>query len=252
MIKELLQYFSSPANETAKTWGYLHQSIALENRYQRCQNQWSTHLKKCHDFFKSEIPLSAKSVTILGSGLLSEVPKDFLIERFEEIHLVDMVHPRAVRKWAEAHRQVRLVEMDVTGVLTQLEYKVPLRKIHFKPIAPWPVADLVVSANLISQLPYIPLRKLLNTSLPEKELIQLGRKMIQNHFFQLSQMPKSIYWSDDVEVIKNRRGEVIAQNQTALDVPFPKIKQSWIWNLSPIGEVSHFKSHELIVKAGVA
>lgn len=250
MIKELFQYVTTPALPLAKTWGYLYESIALENRYARCAKNWAPHLSNCHQFFKENIPNSAKSVTVLGSGLAVEVPRDYIVDRFEKVYLVDLVHPRSVRKWAKDHPNVELIEADITGVLSQLEAKIPIRKVKMPESRTWPTADYVVSANLISQIHLLPVSNLIRKMCGDREIVNLGIRMIESHLDLLRKEKASIYWSDDIALIKNRRGEIVENQSTVLNVELPSQVKKWYWNVAPFGEVSHFSAKDLCVKAG--
>lgn len=250
MIKELFQYVTTPALPLAKTWGYLYESIALENRFSRCEKNWTPHLKNCHEFFKQNVPHCAKSLTVLGSGLAVEIPREYILDRFEKIYLVDLVHPRSVRKWAKDHPQIHLIETDVTGVLTQIDDKVPIRKIKMPSSRLWPQADYVVSANLLSQVHLLPLTQLMRKMCGDREIINLGVRMIESHVEILQKEKAAIYWSDDLALTKNRRGEIVENQSTVLNVELPGILKSWYWNVAPFGEISHFSAKDLHVRAG--
>src|SRR5690606_16162320 len=92
-----------------------------------------------------------RTAVVLGSGLLRDVPIKPLARAFDTVVLVDLVHLASVRLWLKAGRlgNVRLVSRDLSGFDETLSGK-SLAPLSF--LRQVPYLDLVVSANLLSQI----------------------------------------------------------------------------------------------------
>lgn len=261
MLLESLEFIFTPTSPLAKKYGFLHQSIALKHRYERCKKAWLPHLKNCQDLFLAELErVPAKnSVVILGSAHLHEIPLHLLMDHFQEVTLVDLVHPWKHHRLAKAHKRLKLVTMDVSAVLQglgevntmddlrELVQKVKSQKLfHFQ-------ADLIVSGNLLSQLALMPLgqveRKTKKTlSVEEKDEIcsAFARMHLQN---LLDCDGHVLLYADRAITYRDRDQEVIYQGHYDVDFTgYEKIKE-WPWLLAPLGEASRKYSVEMKIEA---
>ena len=79
--------------------GYLRDQDGVMNRYLSERGNWNEHLDLTKDFIaQSFIQKELDTVAILGSGWLLDVPLEKLIPRFKHIYLVDIWHPRQIRR----------------------------------------------------------------------------------------------------------------------------------------------------------
>jgi len=156
MITEFLRHMLIAAPKEVKTLGYVREAIAIEARLRRCRRAWNSHLKKCRQIIISaaeKLPPTAR-VTILGSGALNDVPMENLLAKGLHVTLVDIVHLPKVRKAYGGHPQVRLIERDVTGLVRPLYEKISPGLSDIMAAPPdLGAADLVISLNILSQLP---------------------------------------------------------------------------------------------------
>ena len=102
-----------------------------------------------------------RSALVVGSGLLFDVPLEALCRQFENVVLVDIVHAWSVHREACRFSNVRLVPLDVTGVVQRCHALA--RRRAPAPLPQCPVEcfvgepfDLVASVNVLSQLPVVP------------------------------------------------------------------------------------------------
>ncbi|MGB1027708.1 MAG: hypothetical protein ACPGYL_14200, partial [Rhodospirillaceae bacterium] len=116
MLAEALAWVTTPCSPAARKLGLLGDLIALRAREGRLRKAWKPHLQAC----QSQIIRAAEQLrplgsqpqgrcVVLGSGWLFDVPLSQLTERFAEVVLVDILHPRAVRQQVRRMRAVRLV-----------------------------------------------------------------------------------------------------------------------------------------------
>ncbi len=82
---------------------------------------------------------------MLGSGLLDDVPLDRLAAPVDRVSLMDAGHPWPARLAARAHAHVSSVTAEISAGLTGGLVEICAD------------ADLIVSANLLSQIPIVPL-----------------------------------------------------------------------------------------------
>ncbi|GKT12076.1 MAG: hypothetical protein ISEC1_P1050 [Thiomicrorhabdus sp.] len=240
MIKELWQYVSTSTElPVAKEMGFLKEAIEMEARASRCQQSWSAHYQNCQKAIISAAnrSLQKRTVLVLGAGSLNDVPLGVLSKQFEKVILVDLVFLKSARRLAAQFGNIDLVEHDITESLKWI--------VNGQPLVQAPDAwlnndeiDLVVSLNLITQLPLIPARWLINEfDLPEVDADVIGKQLIFAHLHYLRM------FHGEVCLIADRTGiEFDAQgNETDRfdpwwDVEPPKPEQSWEWGIIPLGE----------------
>ncbi|MCW2236984.1 hypothetical protein [Azospirillum canadense] len=162
MLREALEYLTTPCPFLARRHGYLGEMVALGARHRRQRAVWEPHVACCHRFIADairDLPKGGRAL-VAGSGRLIEVPLPLLAERFDEVVLVDMLHTWSVRRAARRFGHVRLLTADVTGALAALD-RMPPGSLSLPDPAPPNLPGerfaFAVSCNLLSQLPIMPL-----------------------------------------------------------------------------------------------
>ena len=157
MLIEAIHYLTTPASRAQRRLGYLSESVRLLSRSRRCRLAWADHLAAARSAIMQSCAdlVRRRTAVILGSGLLDDVPLSYLAERFERVILVDMIHPWPARWMARRHANVSLQIVDLSGCANWLRGE---GERHADPLAVFNSddVDLVVSANLLSQLPILP------------------------------------------------------------------------------------------------
>lgn len=151
-------------------------------------------------------------VAVLGSGLIHDVPLEFLAKSFQTVTLYDLVHLPSARLKVRrlGQENVRLVERDLSS---GLEF---LKGAH----AP----DLVISACLLSQMA-------LHASEPAA--------VVRRHLADLlggPWMPCLI--TDTGYEIRNRKREVVGTGDLLAGEPPPPAFRAWEWAVAPFGEAA--------------
>lgn len=261
MIREAIIYLLTPTSPIAKKYGFLYSSIALKSRYERCKKAWLPHLKNCQDLFLESIKdlPSKKSVVILGSAHLHEIPMHLLVENFEQITLVDVIHPLEHHRLAKRNSPLKLIHQDLSKSLDQLENVKSLADLHeltarlektelfhFE-------ADLIVSGNILSQLALLPLdavERKTKTKLTIEEKDFVCTAFAEMHLKNLKNCKgKKIIYSDRVVTYKDPKGEVIYQGQYPVNFTAFKKLKDWVWNIAPLKEASKEYSIEMKIEA---
>lgn len=252
LIKEIFESILTPVTREARKLGYLYESIALNERHRRRQQDWQSHINKCKEHTLRAVSSLPKkqNMLVLGSGPLIELPIDDLVALFDKVYLFDFVHPRAVRaKWGR-HPKVELVEIDLLGLATNLlqwtsgTLPVPrppdLRSFH---------PSFVLSANCLSQLPLSP-RRHLERYVPEVDLNLYCEQISAAHLISIkaAAVPHLIMSDFETRTIETD-GTVGGTTVPFFDRESLKLIDSWTWKLAPKGELYRNRSVEMSVGA---
>ena len=245
MIRELLSWLTVQAfgrlPKHIRAMGYAREIVATEARHERLADLWALHLSRCRAVVGQAIehcPERRRAI-VLGAGLVADTPVDLLADLFEEVALVDVVHLGAARNAAKRHSNVRLVTHDVTESLHHI-HGLKLEAAAPTAFLDDPTIDLVVSANIASQLPLLPMHHLERHGVPEREAEALGRQLIEAHFEWLSTFDAQVALITDLErIIRNRDDATIGVVTALLDAKAPDLEEEWHWEIEPIGEVDH-------------
>lgn len=261
MIREAFIYLLTPTTRLAKKYGFLYQSVSLEHRYERCKKQWIPHLKNCQDLFLDTVKKlpNKKSVVVLGSAHLHEIPQHLLLQNFESITLVDVIHPLKHHWLAKRNPKVHLVTQDLSLCLDKLDEVKTLEELnqlvetlqhqslfHFD-------ADLVISANILSQLALLPieaLEKKLKRGLTLEEKDHFCTAFAELHLKNLGQCQgKKLVYADREVLYHDTKGELIYIGKYPVSFTgYHKLKE-WMWLLAPLKEASKDYSIEMKIEA---
>ena len=246
MILEAIEYLRTPCKPEFRKLGYLHELIALQAREKRLHKQWSPHHEQCRDLIRQAALMcqSHRKVIVLGSGLLADTPLGFLSAHFEDVVLVDVIHLKHVRRQARDYPNIQLVEADISGLAQPL--LAMKRRVAALPESRADIpqldenTDLVISANLLSQLCIAPL----NYAVPRfgftnEQYIEWCRGIIQAHLDALlGSGARVCLITDLVHVEIDRRGEEVKREDMLFGLTLPDAAWLWEWQLAPYGEIS--------------
>jgi hypothetical protein len=160
--------------------GFLKESIAMSARAKRCHKQWAAHYTQCQQaILKAAINCPEhRTILIFGAGSLNDVPLAILANQFKKVILVDLIFLKSAKQKAAKFDNVELVEHDITESLDDIKQgkpnvQIPSRWLDCDDI------DLVVSLNLITQLPLIPVRWLIKKhKFSEEQGDVVGKQLI--------------------------------------------------------------------------
>ena len=225
--------------------GYLSESIGITARHQRCQQQWGYHLRKTQETitrFLARHP-EVKSILFCGSGPGFDIPwKAPEFQSLERIVLVDLIHPWEIRWRALQQKNIELHTVDLSGVVDSLSQGVncPEPKVN------WSIqVDLVVSLNVLSQLPLMPLESMekKGAHFSESEL-HLWARAIQKHHLETSKRwaPRQIIISDTEERWVDATGRVLEKLDPWYGAQWFEPEERWEWEISPFGEIDPQKA----------
>lgn len=261
MIREAFTFLLTPTTPIAKKYGFLYQSIALAHRYERCKKVWLPHLKNCQDLFTDtlkDLP-QKKSIVVLGSAHLHEIPLHLLMENFENITLVDIIHPLKLHWIAKRNPRLKLITQDLSGSLDKLDSVHSLEELHellqilqsetqfhFE-------ADLIISANILSQLGLLPiqaLEKKLKRNLTIEEKDQICSSFAKLHLQNLKNCQgQKLLYADREVTYRSPEQDIIYQGHYPVDFTGFKKIRGWKWLLAPLKEASKEYSIEMKIES---
>lgn len=228
MLESLFHYLATPAPWAIRRRGHVGASVALLARSRRCRRAWAPHLAAARRaaLAAAEGLPRRRTAMVLGSGLLDDVPLAELAAGFERVLLVDAVHPWPARLAAGQHANVARVTADL--VVEPLDAL--LRE---------PGLDLVVSANLLSQLPILPVAR---TEGRGADADPLGRRIVVDHLQALAAAPcLTCLVADRRQREEDRTGRVYDEIDLLHDVVLPPSRLACDWELAPFGEVARVR-----------
>lgn len=246
MLPELILNATAWTSPALRRLGLVGDAVALWSRAVRRRRSWAPHEARCHEVVRRAVAaLSARrTVLVLGSGLLRDVPLADLAQAFERVVLLDAVHLlpaqlKARRVGAE------LVVADLTGAAAWLAGKATTRQ---DPLRRWREdarLDLVISANVLSQLPmaiesWLERRPDQANSLP----VDLLGDVIRLHLADLGRMACPTCLLTDVSYrVAGRDGATLAEEDLLHGTVLPEPDESWDWEVAPFGEIARDEAH---------
>lgn len=230
MLAEILEYLATPCPAAARRLGYLKEAVAIRARFARCREAWREHLANC----RAAVLEAARgcpvrgTALVLGSGALLDIPVEELSAMFGRVVLADLVHPWSARLRVRKLANVRLDSVDVTGILEGVaagRCPRPAPPDLYRSLPP----DFTISANILSQLALMPVKRLKATGacMPE-DLAGFAARLQSAHLEWLRSFPGVVClltdtsWTDGVH-----EGHLLE----GVDLPAPL--RSWTWNIAP-------------------
>jgi hypothetical protein len=240
MIAEWLEHATTPCARPWREMGHLREIIAIAARHRRHRAAWAPHLEATRATIVEAAEGCARHDTALvaGSGLLLDVPVEALAARFSRVLLADVVHLRAARRRTRALPNVTHLDADVTGCLEAV-HRTRRPADSAGPFLDDPRIDLVVSANVLSQIPLLPCAWL---GLPPTDAF--ARALVEGHLTWLRGFRGRACLVTDWQRVWST-GEV---EDTLAGVRLPEGGREWTWAVAPRGEIARGVGRDLRVR----
>lgn len=210
----------------------------IAERRQASGTAWDEHLSNSRQFMSSVLTSAGKGkAVILGSGHLFDVPIEHLCERFAQVVLVDIDHPKAAQDAVRKYPQVELVTCDVTGIIKTMVACARKGSALPKPCPPEDLledADFVVSLNLVSQIPLWPHTFLTHLGgYDDKTIHAYMADLIESHLTWLRSAKGKVCIIGDTERRLCQKSKIIEREDTLFGVRLGPCQKTWIWNIAP-------------------
>jgi hypothetical protein len=247
VLAELALQALTPATSLARRFGLLREGVALWSRGLRQRKAWEPHHARCRAIIAEvAVTLSQRrKVVVLGSGPARDIPLDMLCASFDEVVLVDIVHlpPLRLKLWRQA--KVELISRDLTGAMAWLAGEAKERQDPLAELVADAKVDLVISANLLSQLAW-PVADWLEDNPTRAAALpgNLPARCIAWHLDDLARFKGHVCLISDVEMVeRDRSGAIHDRLDLMYGVELPKEDESWLWPVAPFGEAERDREY---------
>lgn len=246
MLKEWLISLRTLCPPPLVALGYRYEAVACLSRAGRCAKAWAPHQEASRQAIlaaMADAPPGRRTALVLGAGPCLDLPLAALRGRFDRVILADVAHLPPARRWAARDPHIELACVELTGTAAAL----------LDPAAsapPVPGSDaftdqteigLVISLNLISQLPLIPV-EWARRRWPAADLDGFARAIITAHLAHLRRFDCPVLVIGDVErQHRDSGGGTYHREDPLLGMTLPSGPE-WDWLLAPPGEVERGRS----------
>lgn len=224
MLWEAILHASARSTPGLRRLGLVGDALALRSRASRQRKAWAPHEARCHAFIARAVDRCERrrTVVVLGSGLLRDVPVARLAGAFERLVLVDAVHLLPARMKARrlgAEMRVADLSRDDDPALAALRVE--------------PGIDLVISANLLSQMP-LPHRRRSGDWESTEPATLIGKR----HLADLAGFAAPVCLLTDVAYRDvSQDGSSGPEHPLVDEALLPEPAESWDWDVAPRGEI---------------
>lgn len=228
-------------NRLQADYHYKNDQKGIMKRFIAEGDNWNVHLFNAKDYIMESLPPSAKSIAVLGSGWLLDVPMDSLLKNNIEINLFDISHPQQIRNKYKNNEEVKFITADLTNGLVDIAKKTKSfggflndfeRMQCYEGLKDF---DFVVSLNLLNQLDILLCDLLkIKFKIDDVSLLDI-RKRIQQ--FHVNSLPKnkSCIITDYEEVnYRNSYEDGSVSSLIYIDLSRLKNTREWHWNFDTL------------------
>jgi hypothetical protein len=221
---------------------YISDQQGIIERYLVEHEGWRNHLERTRSFILDCVrKSSSKSVIIMGSGWLLDVPLKELLDISEHLYLADIWHPRQVRAMVQKYPGCNLIYTDLTGGAVNQIYKLvqsfrksairePLGNISYD-MPELPDGDsYLISLNILNQLDIILMDYLKKfIKYPEDEIRDFRKRIQENHLALLKPGHSCLIVDNEEIVLDNKNQVITTRKPIYAKLPEGKSKMKWKW-----------------------
>ncbi len=247
MLAEFAIWLTTPVPRVIRRMGLLGDSVRLWSRGRRRKTDWAAHEAQCHAVVHKAMAALARrdTVVVLGSGLARDIPLEALCAAFRRVILVDAVHLLPLRLRVRRFSNVVLETRELTGLGRLLEGSATARIAPLADLQEYPGIDLVISANVLSQLP-LPVADLIERRPGLAKLLAPDpcRTVIDWHLADCAGFEARICLLTDVAYTECDGAGTVTETVDLLHgLVLSDPDASWDWAVAPKGELRGGFSH---------
>ena len=219
--------------------GFPSVQAGIIRRFLREEGSWSSHLNNSRNYITNAVKTrKPKSIRILGSGWLLDIPIQELIVLCDSIVLEDIVHPAQIVNKYSTHAKIGFEYEDVTNGMVDLFYGQKRKNFDFNYLVEQLnkfeskvySEDIIISSNLLSQ-PSVMLTDYLAKKVRiSRSQVDVIAEIIQQKLYDALPQGKSIVISDYEEEYYDDENKLIGSKPTIfINLPFNSSRQDWEW-----------------------
>lgn len=218
----LAEFFVYAASRKATPPGfrrYLWDAVGKWRHGERQARAWAPHLAKARGLIDSTIDdiASRRTVVVLGSGPLFDIPLESLARTFQRVVLVDRAHLSAIGPRLRRYGNIQMQWRDLSAAAG-------CEPLGF--LSEFPDLDWVISACLVSQLAH-------------KAPAGQQRRAVDHHLDALAALPCPVTLITDLDYrVFNRHGVMLDHADLLFGRAMPRTGLRWKWEVAP------FRKHD--------
>lgn len=217
MLAETIVYLRSLAAAPPRFRRNIYGAVGLWARGTRQARAWAQHIANSRGLIDTAIDdiATRRTVAVLGSGPLFDVPLEALARTFERVLLVDHAHLATIDGRVGRYGNVAREWRDLNPVVTAA----PLAFLRERPDLDW-----VISMNLLSQL---------MSAVPEER----QREVLDRHLDDLRELGCRATLIADLDYrTVDSGGRMIEEANLVAGCELPAPDLTWKWEVAPFGE----------------
>lgn len=217
MLAELAVYAASFRRTPPAFRPHLRAAARNWARGVRQTRAWAPHLANARGLLDTTIddfPVR-RTVVVLGSGALFDLPLESLARTFEQVILVDRVHLSSIDARIARYSNVRMEWRDLSPAANRgaLDFLTGLAGL-----------DWVISANVVSEMAA--------SAGPAS-----ARHVVDHHLATLATLPCPVTLITDLDYrVLNRHGILLDSADLLHGYPMPRSGLRWKWEVAPFRE----------------
>jgi hypothetical protein len=214
MLAPLAVYAASRRRTPPAFRHHLGPAVAYWARGNRQARAWAPHLGNARSLIDTtidDLPVR-RTVVVLGSGPLFDLPLESLARTFARVVLVDRVHLSTIAPRIARYGNITLDWRDLSPAANA-------DALGF--LGAIPDLDWVISANLVTEL----------------AAAGSGRLAVDRHLDALAALPVPATLVTDLDYrVFNRHGVILDSADLLHGHPMPRSGLRWKWEVAPFGE----------------
>lgn len=222
---------------------YINDQFGIIDRYSREKLNWDIHLQNTRQFIINNLNYARenKSVAVLGSGWLLDVPTEILSENFKSVVFFDIVQPEQIKnRITKNFKNIDLKTGDLNcgafeTACNARNFNDFCQKLNSLPFDNLKKSleeyDLVISLNLLNQLDILLCDYLKEKfKIDNEETLLPIRKIIQQNHLDILPVNKTILITDGYQTdIDIKTGMEYSKSLIYCDLKKYNVSKTWDW-----------------------